>query len=355
MVLHQFCDSVSPGDATSDHLFLIQRWLQAWGFHSEIYAEHIPTPLKQRVRPYSLYRPTSAEKHIIYHHASGSDILPSLLDVGLPFILIYHNITPPNFFDNSQPSITEALLRGRKQLAELPPYTALALGDSDYNAHELQETGFQQTGVLPIVLDPLAYQHPVNPVLAQKLAQNGPNLLFIGRIAPNKRQEDLVKLLYYVRRIRPNTHLHLVGSSLFPSYTNWLHQFIAYHKLEQHVQIVGHVSMSDMVTYYQSADLFISMSEHEGFGKPLIESMYFDLPVLAYNSTAVPYTLGGSGVLFHQKEYELLAELTVILLEDQALRQKLIAGQRDRLADFLVNKIQQRCKEYLQTLHYFSP
>ncbi|HFC12628.1 MAG TPA: glycosyltransferase [Anaerolineae bacterium] len=349
-ILNQFSESIARGDATSDHVFLLRRWLRELGYQSDIYALHFADDLVDEVLPMRGFRPNSHETHLIYHHAVGADIVDLLVATGLPLVVVYHNITPPEFFANSNPALTRSLVRGREQLHLLAQNAALGLGASHYNELELIEYGFKQTGVLPIVLDPDFYAHETNPVLAEKLAQNGPNLLFVGRISPNKRQEDLVKLLYFYRRIRPNAHLTLVGSSHLRGYRVWLDEFIANEELEDAVTITGHVTLQDMVTYFRSADLFVSMSEHEGFGKFLIESMYFDLPVLAYAAAAVPLTMGDSGVLFHEKNYEALAEIADLLIHDNTLRQKIISKERQRLNTFLASTVKRQFADYLSHL-----
>ena len=117
--------------------------------------------------------------------------------------------------------------------------------------------------------------------------------------------------------------------------------------LEEAVIFAGHASQQAMVTYYRHAALYVSMSEHEGFGKPLVESMYFNLPVLAYASTGVPDTLGGAGVLFHAKDFEALAELVDLLIYDPALRGRVLARQQERLRTFLAPAVRARWQHYL--------
>ena len=349
-ILHQFSESISRGDATSAHVFLLRRWLRELGFESEIYAEHFGDDLIGEVKAATSFKRTAGQTHLIYHHATGADVVNRLLNIGLPLILIYHNITPPEFFAQSNPALAKQLIRGREQLVEMAPQTALALGMSHFNERELIETGFNPTGVVPIVLNPAEYDVPINQALAERIKSQGDNLLFVGRITPNKRQEDLVKLLYYLRRIRPKTHLTLIGSSHYRGFDRWLREFIHNEGLDDAVTITGHVSQQDMVTYFRSADLFVCMSEHEGFGKFLIECMHFDLPIMAYDSSAVPLTLGGSGMLFHEKNFEALAELADMILSDSDLRQKILIGQRARLQTFLEPTVKQQFVEYLRQL-----
>jgi glycosyltransferase involved in cell wall biosynthesis len=164
-------------------------------------------------------------------------------------------------------------------------------------------------------------------------------LLFIGRLAPNKRQEDLVKLLYCLRRIRPEARLILVGDRWEVGYDRWVEQLAAEMGLGQAVTLAGKVSSAEMVAYLRSADCYVSMSDHEGFGVPLIESMYLGLPVVAYGSAAVPETMGGAGLVFYEKAYEHLAELIDMLLADEAWRRRLIAGQQARAQAFLEPRV----------------
>lgn len=344
--LHQVVEAVLPGDATSDHVRLLQGWLTEFGVHSDVYSAQVKDGHAAHVKPFAA-RALAGEPLVIFHHTMGSDVLDQLAATGVPLLLIYHNITPPQFFSSVDPDLARQLQRGRQQLEMIRPLTRLALSDSAYSERELRELGFQHTGVLPIVLDESRYQLPPDEALLQQCRSGGPLLLFVGRLAPNKRQEDLLKLLHAYRRLRPDARLVLVGGQAERAYVAWLKDFAARLGLAEAVTFSGHVTQQEMLTYYRGADLFISMSEHEGFGKPLIESMYLDLPVLAYAAAAVPDTLGGAGVLFNHKNYEALAELVDMLVHDQKLRRQLLAGQRRRLQVFLAPQVRAQWREYL--------
>jgi L-malate glycosyltransferase len=347
--LHQLLVGATPGDAITDQALLLRRWLREWGVQSDIFAEHIHPQLEGDVRPFTQYRP-ARQPWVIYHHSIGSDMVENLLARSQPIILIYHNVTPPEFFAQVDPAWTARSARGQAQTAALRAHTSLALADSAYNARELEKLGYEETAVLPITLDTAAYDLPLNPDLVEMLAQKRPLLLFVGRLAPNKRQEDLIKLLYYYRRIQPQAHLLLVGDRWVVGYDQWLESLAADWGLADGVTLLGKVSQADMVTCYRQADLYVSMSEHEGFGKPFIESMYLDLPILAYGAASVPDTLGASGVQFQRKDFERLAELVDILVTDSALRQRLIAGQRQQLQQFLPETAVQLFRQQLLTL-----
>jgi glycosyltransferase involved in cell wall biosynthesis len=353
-VLHQVVETITRGDATSDHAFLIRGWLRDLGFESEIYTANFQEGFEGDVRRFSA-GVLKSEELLVAHHTIGSAMLDELIAEGVPLLLIYHNITPHEFFAVSDPALARQLERGREQLQQLRPLTRLALGASPYSELELQEQGFANTGVLPIVLNERDYDLPVDEALYDRLKQEGPLLLFVGRVVPNKRQEDLVKLLYFLRRFEPSARLALVGGASERPYLNWLNRLAGRLGLSEAVTIAGHVSQQEMITTYRAADLFVSMSEHEGFGKPLIESMYFDVPVLAYGVTAVPSTLGDAGILFARKDYEALAELCGLLLSDQDLRAQIIQRQRGRVAMFLEPQVREQWTTYLQQLGLLGP
>ena len=221
-IIHQFSETAISGDAITDQVLLIQQWLHSAGFKSEIYTKHCQPALENEVQPVSSYRRQREESLVIYHHAIGSTIVEWLVQMEIPVILIYHNITPPAFFSHANPALSQQLAQGREQLHLLKAQTVLALGDSDYNEAELREVGYTNTGVLPIVLNPFNYEITADPEVMALAEEGRRTLLFIGRVAPNKKQEDLIKLLYYYKRLQPDARLFLVGSSSIKSYTNWL-------------------------------------------------------------------------------------------------------------------------------------
>jgi glycosyltransferase involved in cell wall biosynthesis len=316
-------------------MLLLQRWLREMGFVSELYAEHIHPEMEEQVHPLTAYRPLNSGEYVVYHHSIGSSVTDLLLDLQVRIVLIYHNVTPARFFREVDPALAHQMTQGRDQLALLRPQTVLALGVSTYNAQELSELGFGQTSVLPLALDEDKYDLPSNPACTDRFLDIDPLLLFVGRQVPNKKLEDLLKLLYYCKRVMPSAGLALAGSAWLSPYSQWLHEFAADLGLGDAVFPLGHVSQQDLVTCYRRADLYVSMSEHEGFGKPFIESMYLDLPILAYAAAGIPGTLGGAGILFYRKNYEALAELVDILLGEKSLLRRIVARQRERVSAFL--------------------
>lgn len=334
IALHQWLDAAVPGDAITDQAALFGRWLREAGAASELYALHVHPALAREVKP--LPARASRVDRVIYHHSIGSQAAERLIEGRAPLILAYHNVTPERFFRASSPAMAGQLRDGRAQLAALREQTAVALADSAYNERELRALGFARTAVVPIALDEARYRPVARP------AGPDPVLLFVGRIAPNKRQEDLIALLRAYRRIQPRARLALVGATWSAEYESHLRRLARSLGVEDAVDFAGHVSHDALLAHYASAACYVSMSEHEGFGKPLIESMLMGVPVLAYAASAVPETLGGAGMLFHRKDVEALAELVEMLRTDPELRRRAIEGGRRRAQAFLAPAVRRQ-------------
>jgi glycosyltransferase involved in cell wall biosynthesis len=242
---------------------------------------------------------------------------------------------------------------GREEFRRLRGQVDLALADSEYNRRELEEAGFQRTGVLPIYLDFARYREEPSPALARLLEDGLINVLFVGRLAPNKKQDDLIRLAAcWKRALGPDVRLLLVGKP-----PRRRHYFDALQALQYElgftpweVVFTGHVSHADLLACYARSHVFVSMSEHEGFGVPLVESMLMRLPVLAYSSTAVPFTLGGAGVLFSEKRLMEMAEVAARLARPGPLRDDVLARQERRRAAFAPPAVETALRGYLDAL-----
>lgn len=336
-----------PGDAICDEALLIRDRLRQWGYDSQIYAESIHPALTKEVLPYKSYRCRDrGDDLLFFHHSIGSEVCDYVKSLPVRLILIYHNITPPEYFKDVDARIHEQMVRGRRQLKELKDRALLALADSEFNRQELLKMGYIRTGVLPLPFDARRYQAPPSEEVMNRLGDDSLNLLFVGRIAPNKRQEDVIKLFYHYKRINPRSRLLLVGSSWDPAdvYLKWLQGLVAYLGLAD-VHFCGHVPFEELVAYYRLADVFVCMSEHEGFCLPLLESMHFGVPIIAYNSAAVPETLGEAGILVNRKIYPAVAEMIDLTVTDQTLKERIVATQRKRLQAFGTERFLRTLKE----------
>lgn len=347
--LHQIIIGATRGDAITEQALLFRRWLRELGYESDLFAETVDISAKDDVRPFAEFRPRPAETRVIYHHSIGSAAADHLLTLPLRVIMVYHNVTPPGFFNSVNPKLVRQMQQGRDQLPRLRERVDFAIADSEYNQRELCAAGYMRTGVVPFPIDQRFDVAPHAELIQQLSAYRGPTLLFVGRLVPNKRQDDLIKLLYFYRRFEPKARLMLVGSAWPLEYEQWLRGFAADLGLREAVHFAGHISQPDrLMAYYRAASVYVSMSEHEGFGRPLIESMYVGLPVLAYAEAAVPDTLGEAGLLFRRKHFEALAEVTDMLVHDTVLRERLIARQRLRAQTFLLPNVRQQWERLMR-------
>ena len=337
----QFTPSVSYGDAVSNDVFAMSDILTKRGYNNLIVAYGASKKVEDRVVLLQDFK-SKPRDVFIYHMSIGSGLTEYVINAKVKHkIMVYHNITPAHFF-NGIPSVQVGCISGRAQLTELVDHIDFAICDSDYNKEELDILGYKNTVTLPIIFDDSDYKNTVpSEKLLKKYKDDGyTNILFVGRIAPNKKQEDVISSFHvYNKYINPKSRLILVGSSTsMENYKESLEDFIKEHNIEN-VIFPGHISFADILAYYKLADVFLCQSEHEGFCVPLLEAMVFDVPIIAYSSSAIPYTLGNSGIMFKQKDHRIVAELINLVVTDKEFREKIIEGQRKRLADFEINKV----------------
>ena len=337
MIINQWVPAAHRGDAIGDSARRTRDLLRAIGHTAEIYALTIDESLREDIRPFG--DPDAGRGDLtIFHYALPSPMTEPFASLTSRRILQYHNITPAHFFAPYDPALFRLAVLGRRELASLVGRVDLALGDSDYNRRELEALGFTDTGVLPIAIDAtrMSRLRP-QPALARMLDDGLSNILFVGRLVPNKRIEDHIRLAeQYKRYVDADYRFIFVGRyDAVPRYFAMIRSLVTEFKMpSDRFWFTGNVSDEDLATFYRAADVYVSLSEHEGFCVPLLEAMAADVPVLAYTAAAVPETMGDAGVQFAPKDLEYAAELLGMLVYDDALRARVLAGQRARLSDF---------------------
>lgn len=338
--IHQLLPSLSYGDAISDEAIRIRDWLREAGYRSEIFVRRKDPRVGDQCRHYEsgVFRPTDG---LLYHHSIGCEITPAAIAHTGPKCLIYHNITPAEFFQPYRPEFARLLRHGREELWTLARSFPVSVGDSAYNAEELTLHGFASPGVLSLAIDPSHWNIPPDEALMRQLQDGKRNLLFVGRYVPNKYQHHLVETFAHYLVLDPDARLILVGyGESSDPYVQHLRQIIDYYGMHEYVIMPGHITDAQLHAYYRTAHLFWSMSEHEGFCVPLIEAMWFDIPVLAFRSSAVPETMADAGLIFSDKnDLILLAALAMKLITDSPLKDTIISRQRSRRISFLPKAI----------------
>lgn len=338
MIVNQWVPAAHRGDAIGDSARRVRRLLRELGHQSDIYAMSIDDDLRGDVLPWTDAAARRGDL-TVFHYALVSPMTQEFARLDTRRVLQYHNVTPAHFFAGYDAAIYRLAKLGRDELKTLVGHTDMALGDSEYNRQELEDLGFSNTGVFPIAVNTERITTaPRQPALEQVLLDEGwLNFLFVGRIVPNKKIEDHIKLAeHYKRYVSEQYRFIFVGKTdATPKYFASIQLLLERYRMPPGRFIfTGSVPDVELATYYRMASVYISMSEHEGFCVPLLEAMAADVPVLAYAAAAVPDTLGGAGVQFAPKDLEHAAELLGELAYNDTLRTQVIARQRQRLADF---------------------
>lgn len=338
MKVHQLIPVFTPDDAMGQAAVAFRRALRHAGHWGEVFAEEVAPGFEALVQPLKALR-VEADDLVLYHHGIASGLVSRLLHLRCRTGVVFHNITPARFYAGTR--LEEALLTGRAQLAALAGRVDVAIAVSRFNARELEAAGFGEVAVVPLCVEPqrFAVAAADTALLKRLRALPGPRLLTVSRVVAHKRVEDVLRLHAELRQLSSEAQLFVVGG-----YSAGSQAFQALRRQAEAqggVHFLGRLSHAELVAAYRSADAYVSMSEHEGFGVPLLEAFAADVPVLAFGAAAVPETLGGRGICFDTKHHAALAEVLRALELDPALRRKIVDGQRARLPDFSLERTAQ--------------
>jgi glycosyltransferase involved in cell wall biosynthesis len=329
--IHQFSPSCAAGDGVTQGALYTQSLLRTLGYASEIYAEHVPTELSGRILSRERLAP-DPDSLLLIHHSLGYENDAWLWQLPQAKALVYHNITPESFWKLSDPEFRLSRL-GREQLAGWASRVIGALGVSRVNCDELRANGYANIAELPLLTDWQSQLHdPADESVMQQLRGTF-NILFVGRIAYNKRQDRLVELFEEYRHFSGEpSRLILAGGVTSQSFHDALIQKIQASGLEDKILLPGKVSAEILSAYYRSAHAYVSLSEHEGFGMPLIEAMAAGIPVIAADHLAVRDTVGEGGfVVPPNTPLREIAALLHLVRQEPEVRARLRLQQRRRL------------------------
>jgi L-malate glycosyltransferase len=331
--VHQVLATLGYGDAIGHEVLGIQRVLRGAGYDSEIFVETADRRLEHLTTDYREMVGAIAPEDVLIHHFSiGSRASRTAYALPGRMALVYHNITPPSYFIGVHKDLVKLCFRGRRELTAYITRCELALGDSEYNRQELENLGFPRTGVLPVVPGFTHLDVAPNTMTSDRFDDGWTNVMFVGRVIPNKKFEDVIRAFHaYRTKHNPRSRLLLVGSySGFERYLAMLNGLVARLGTPD-VHFLGHVSNEELTALYDVADLFLCASEHEGFCVPLIEAFYKQVPVMAYAATAVPATMDGGGVLYDTKDPFEIARVMAAILDDGEVEDAIVASQDSAL------------------------
>lgn len=345
--IHQLLIGFTYGDAISNQARWIQKLLQEQGYDSQIYAHYFEQDGECQ---HCEELPLDEESSLIYHHSMGFAYLDLLSKFRGKKALIYHNITPYNYFLPYDAMSADLLRLGREQLIELVDLVDESYGVSLYNVEELMLCGFKGSSVLPLLVSPQKWESITPQADIISRYQDTKVILFTGRLSPHKAQTDLVEMMHAMQSIDQECRLILVGGGE-GAYAQELQELIREYALAERVIVTGHVDDATLKAYYQVANVFVSMSEHEGFGVPLIEASWFDIPVVAYKSSAIPETLGTAALMFTDKQEMLsVAALVNVVIYDDGVRSKILEAQRVARERFRLEHIKPYYEAMIESL-----
>ncbi|AGY92624.1 hypothetical protein SPICUR_08480 [Spiribacter curvatus] len=349
--IHQFSVSCSPGDGISNSMLFIQRLLRGWGLASEIYVMDRPESMRDAVKLYETLEPTQTDLLLI-HHGGGNPAARWLHRLSCARVLVYHNITPERFFPADDP-LRQTLAYGREQLVDWKHAVNGAIAVSPRNHAELMKAGYppEKTATIPLLVDLERFRRTPSPERLQP-QKNARQILFVGRLVPHKNPQGLVAMLAELTHIADQSvRLTLVGEGSRTAIAA-LHDLAARLGVSNRVEITGKVSDEHLSTLYAGADLYVSMSEHEGFGMPLVEAMIHEVPIVAYAApeSSIVDTVDGGGLLLDRADPAIVAATAAVLLDDAELQGQLIEAQKPRLEALQPDRLEQQLVDFLRSL-----
>ncbi|MBF6557190.1 MAG: glycosyltransferase family 4 protein [Acidimicrobiales bacterium] len=338
--------SLASRDAIGGHVMQLRDLLRSRGYQSDIYYGNASSDRLDDGLPVDRLgdRP-SAGRVLLYQLSIGSGVADIFRGRSERKFVNYHNITPADLLEAWVPAVGEEVRLGRAQLRDLASVTEFAIADSEFNERELQAAGYRSTTTVPLLIDLDGFAGSPDPALAARLAgqkaDGGADLLFVGKVSPHKGQHDLVKALAAYRRLYdPKARLHLVGGAISDEYRLAVERFAQELDLVDAVEIAGSVTHEELIAYYAASDVFVCLSNHEGFCVPLLESMYHRLPIVAYTNTAVPETVQGAGLILPNKEPARVAAAIDRVVRDDRLRTTLAQAASERVGTFALPRVQ---------------
>jgi L-malate glycosyltransferase len=351
--VHQFVPALLPRDATGDHTLELRNTLRAEGFESDIYVEAAHDELRAEASYFESYPERARPGDILlYQLSTASPVAEFLRSRPETLVLDYHNVTPPSFYEGWEEHTAQKVDLALQQAAELAPRATLGIADSTFNADGLRRLGCPRTEVVPILVEVADGGSAIDQTELDRLsAQHGPGtvLLFVGRLSPNKMQHHLVESLWFYRRwYDPDARLHLVGPAVTESYAEAVFALADELGLAHAIEHGQHLSDTELAAWYADADVFVCLSEHEGFCIPLLEAMGSGTPIVAYAAGAVPETLDGAGILLDSKRPSRVAAAVDRVRRDATLAADLVKVGHRRVEAFALPTTRRRFVEVLR-------
>ena len=339
------------GDAIGNDCLAISRFLTDEGIENGIAAKVIhPKMEKYAVTFEEAKEKIQDDDLILYHLSVGDEMNDWFAALSNKKGVIYHNITPYRFFKTYSVAHIAVTQLGRRQMTKMAGSVDFAIADSAYNAAELTKLGFPTPSVVPILMPFDDYKQEPDAETVRKMSDGKKNILFVGRVAPNKCQEDIIAVFSELKKhYGVNARLILAGSyGGMEEYKERLDKYVKQLSLSDDVIFTGHISFAEILAFYKTAHAFVIMSEHEGFCVPVVEAYLFGVPVLACDYGAIGETMGGAGVLLSsQKDPAKAASVLLEMLNDEKWRAEQKEKMKEALTRFDTKVVEDRLREVL--------
>ncbi|HEY1592848.1 MAG TPA: glycosyltransferase family 4 protein [Solirubrobacteraceae bacterium] len=328
MRVSQVLCAAGPVDAVTNQAFAWRRKFDGWGWSGADYAARLaPRFRSAELKDLGELAPAADEVVLVHYsgYAAGLDRVAASTE---RMLLLSHNITPSRYFWATDPVTAGVCELGREQLAQLGMRAGAAAGVSEFNARELEALSGRPAQAIPVLFEPA-------PIPRDAVAQDGPPaVLFVGRLAPHKRQDLVIAAFARYRRTAPGAQLTLVGSPATEEFGAWLRE-LADRLAPGAVRFETEISGARLASHYAWADVFLCLSEHEGFCIPLLEAFHSGVPVLARGAGAITEVVGDAGIVLGAgDDAATAAEAVRLVVEDGELRAELRARGARRLEHY---------------------
>ncbi len=351
MKIVQVLDYFTTGNAVANCAVMYYRMTLQLGMDSVVVAR-LSDKKKLFVKNTSYLEHLKEDDVVMYHMCIGTPLNETICHYPCRKVLVYHNITPPEMLIPYEPGIAKACREGLEQLLYMKDYFDICLAMSEFNKQELIRCGYRKeliTVMPPYGITRDMYQKEPDPETMQAYGDGWVNIVFVGRISPNKKQDELIRIFkYYKTYINEKSRLILAGGG-DGNYYDRLREYIKSLNVKD-VIFTGQVSFSRLLAIYRTTTVFLCTSAHEGFCIPLAEAMYFDIPVIAYDAGAIRDTMGGAGILLKDKNPVLAAKLIREVCTDTRLRQRIIHRQRAAVQLYIQSAVFQKYKTWCSSL-----
>ncbi len=332
MKVIQIVVTLKYGDAIGNFSIMLHEKMKQNGINCYLYAQNAIGKAKDFVVSKNCLNNITESDLIIYQMCQADEINDFIKNAHCKKMAIYHNVTPPEFFTRWSGFMNGLQKQALEEISNLNNVFDRVVAVSEFNKNNLIQLGYpEKIDVVPLAIDYKDYQRKPNKSIIEQYSDDYINLLFVGRIAPNKKQEDVIRAYaYYKKHINEKSRLILIGSPFCSDYYNDLLSYIEMLGVTD-VIIPGHIAFDEILAYYSLADCFVCLSEHEGFCVPLIEAMYFEVPIIAYDSSAIATTLDGGGILINDKEPCFVSLCINEIVNNDSIRNAIIDKQREIL------------------------